>query len=178
MQNSETVNTTTLRASDVQAHRLADYIIDTGLKPLPLPSEFFYASLPLCVIDAVFSIGVTYTSTRNTVARFRECQSWTMSLEPDEARKQGEHTIGEFLDLFVGLAPDQMADVLFGNRQRTSSRSGILKAEAVQHFASALTEAGVDDFGDLTEGQLTRFLRRPRQHNAALPWPSIAPPIT
>lgn len=50
-----------------RARQLADYIINTDLKPLPLPEEFFYASLPLCVVDAVFSIGVTYTSTANTV---------------------------------------------------------------------------------------------------------------
>ncbi len=51
---------------------LADYIEATGLEPLPLPSEFYYPSLPLCIIDAVYSIGVTYTSTRKTVIRFCE----------------------------------------------------------------------------------------------------------
>ena len=37
---------------------------------IELGEEYGYASLPLCVIDAVFSIGVRYTSTENTVARF------------------------------------------------------------------------------------------------------------
>lgn len=137
-----------------QASRLADYILDTGLKPLPLPEEFFYASLPLCVVDAVFSIGVTYTSTANTVTRFCKRQDWAKSLSPDTPRQTGEHSIREFLALFDDLAQEKMADNLFGNRQRTSSRSGILKAEAVQRFAAALLESGIDDFGDITDSRL------------------------
>lgn len=145
----------TADTSEDQVQRLTDYIDDTGLKPLPLPEEFFYASLPLCVIDAVFSIGVTYTSTRNTVIRFCEIQKWEMSLEPDVPRENGEHKIVEFLNLSKDLTPDQMADSLFGNRQRTSTQSGILKAEAVQRFAEVLKEAGIEDFGDLTDERLT-----------------------
>ena len=139
---------------DKQAQKLADYIIDTGLEPIPLSPEYYYASLPLCVIDAVYSIGVTYTSTRNTVFRFCERQDWTRTLELGTTRKRGEHTIGEFLELFAGLMPDQIADDLFGNRQRTSARSGILKAEAVQRFAEALREVGILDFSDLTDDRL------------------------
>jgi hypothetical protein len=139
---------------DKQAQKLADYIIDTGLEPITLSPEYYYASLPLCVIDAVFSIGVTYTATRNTVIRFCERQYWTRTLEPATPRKRGEHTIGEFLELFEGLGPDQMADDLFGNRQRTSARSGILKAEAVQRFAEVLKEVGIVDFADLTDDRL------------------------
>ena len=138
-----------------QVKQLADYIIETGLQPLPLPEEFFYASLPLCVIDAVFSIGVTYTSTANTVTRFCERQGWTKSLAPDAPRSTGEHTISEFLALFDGLTPEQMAGALFGNRQRTSTRSGILKSEAVHQFAAVLKENGIEDFCDMTENRLT-----------------------
>ena len=28
-----------------------------------LPKEYFYSNLPLCVLDAIYSIGVRYTST-------------------------------------------------------------------------------------------------------------------
>lgn len=154
MEDLDSVTMGAQEAIAQQARQLADYIIDTGLKPLPLPEEFFYASLPLCVVDAVFSIGVTYTSTANTVARFCERQDWAKSLSPDTPRQTGEHSIREFLALFDDLAPEQMADNLFGNRQRTSSRSGILKAEAVQRFAAVLLECGIDDFGDITDARL------------------------
>jgi hypothetical protein len=139
---------------DQQAQKLADYMTETGLELIELSPEYYYASLPLCIIDAVFSIGVTYTSTRNTVIRFCERQGWTRTLEPKTERNRGEHTIGEFLGLFEGLTQDQMADDLFGNRQRTSSRSGIPKAEAVRRFAEALRKVGIDDFVDLASDRL------------------------
>jgi hypothetical protein len=37
-----------------------------------LPDEYFYDSLSLCVIDAVYSIGVRYESVINVVARYRQ----------------------------------------------------------------------------------------------------------
>lgn len=37
-----------------------------------LPEEFFYNSLDLCVIDAVFSIGVNYSGVKNVVTRYKE----------------------------------------------------------------------------------------------------------
>ncbi len=163
MLNSETTAMELQTGIDELTKQLADYIIETGLKPLPLPAEFFYASLPLCVIDAVFSIGVTYTSTANTVTRFCERQGWTKSLAPDAPRSTGEHTISEFLALFDGLTPDQMADDPFGNRQRTSTRSGILKAEAVRQYAEALQANGIEDFGDMTETRLTMIEKQVRR---------------
>ena len=39
---------------------------------LQLDQAYFYQSLPLCVIDAVYSIGVRYSSTEATVQRFCE----------------------------------------------------------------------------------------------------------
>ena len=45
---------------------------DLSSADLTLPDEYRYASLPLCVIDAVYSIGVTYEVTRRTVTRWCE----------------------------------------------------------------------------------------------------------
>ena len=42
-----------------------------------LSDGHYYASLPLCVIDSVFSIGARYESTRRTVIR------WATAQEPD-----------------------------------------------------------------------------------------------
>ena len=39
-------------------------------------------------------------------------------------------------------------------RQRTSSRSGILKADAVRRFAMALSEAGINDFPCIADERL------------------------
>jgi hypothetical protein len=116
------------------------------LQALSLPEEYFYASLPLCVIDAVFSIGVTYTSTQATVRRWCERQAPPWPRLRD--RGGPEATISEFLQVLRASTPENLAVTMFGNSQRTSSRSGILKADAVLRFAEVLQRHGVEGFGD------------------------------
>ena len=45
-------------------------VTDLPLAGARLSDEYYYDSLPQCVIDAVYSIGVNYKSTRNTVIRY------------------------------------------------------------------------------------------------------------
>ena len=40
------------------------------LETAKLPEEYYYTSVPLCVIDAVFSIGVRYEGVKNTVKKY------------------------------------------------------------------------------------------------------------
>ncbi len=126
------------------------------LKALTLPEEYFYASLPLCVIDAVFSIGVTYTSTRNTVARWCEMQGWPRLRAPGAH----EHGIGDLLKVMHASSAEDLAVHAFGNRQRTSARSGILKAEAVNRFADVLRRHGVDRLGDTEDPARNAMIER------------------
>jgi hypothetical protein len=134
--------------------RLADYIEAINLTPVPLPDEYRYAALPLCIIDAVFSIGVHYRTTAATVARFCERSGWPRCALSRYDRGVGSPSVTAFLQLFAGMGPEAAADTLFSNRQRTSSTSGILKAEATQRFALALSEAGIDGFADLSPERL------------------------
>jgi hypothetical protein len=98
-----------------------------------LPPEYRYPSLPLCVIDAVFSIGVRYEGVRRTVA------AWRAVHQP--------HTISDALLATGGRTGEELARAYFGgNRQRTSTRNGILKADAVIRFMKALQRAGIEDF--------------------------------
>lgn len=120
-----------------------------------LPDEYYYASLPLCVIDSVFSIGVRYESTRRTVKTWCHSQSpaWFMierAVGTEERRS--EHTIKEFIGLLDGKDFETLAQNEFKNSQRTSPTNGILKAEAAYRFACALREFDIDDFCD-TENQ-------------------------
>ena len=55
------------------ARIIADYCDQVlPLATASLGKEYYYQSLPLCVIDAVFSIGVKYKSVQNVVARYCE----------------------------------------------------------------------------------------------------------
>lgn len=134
--------------------RLADYIEDVGLTPAHLADEYRYASLPICVIDAVFSIGVRYSTTQAAVLRFCTEVGWIRLAPTREQRETGEHSVTELIALYESLTPEDAADQLFRNRQRTSSRSGILKAEAVLLFAQALVRSEIDTFTDLVTDRL------------------------
>ena len=87
-----------------------------GLETLRLEDEFEYASVPLCIIDAVFSIGVRYKSTRRTVCRFCRTQSWEMS----RAKSTVEPTTSDLITLLEPHS-NRLAE-FFNNRQRTATR--------------------------------------------------------
>ena len=122
------------------------------IKPcdLQLPKEYSYASLPLCVIDSVFSMGVKYKNAQKAVDKFCALQVWAIFKDVNEESgtvSNGE-TVSDFVELLSPHSPESRADNIFGNRQRTSTRSGILKAEAVLQFATVLRDHGIQKLGD------------------------------
>lgn len=131
--------------------KLADHIEQSGLRVPVLADEYRYASLPLCVVDAVFSIGVRYTSTQKVVSNLCDYTGWTRFTSSRQARGAGERGLPDLLALFDTLGIEGMVATVFQNRQRTSSRSGILKAEAVLLYVRALTEAGIKTFIDFDQ---------------------------
>src|ERR1700682_4622399 len=118
------------------------------LSTLPSDAAYEYASLPLCVIDSVFSIGVRYESTERTVKDFCARCHWQ---KDRRGQAGGEHTISDFLQILQPYENrwEDMADDLFHNRQRTSTKSGILKAEAVYRFSKTLRRFGIETFADV-----------------------------
>src|ERR1700733_7684386 len=94
----------------------------------------YWAALPLCVVDAVFSIGVRYyPGVESVVIRWCEAQDpkWKQSVPSRPTRDIGP-TMRDFIEIIrrhrdVGGSYEN----LFSNRWRTSSKSGILKADAV-----------------------------------------------
>ena len=118
------------------------------LETLSLSESYFYDSLPLCLIDAVFSIGVKYTSTQNVVRRY--CAYFGLQeFNHDRSNTQNRHTIPELVANLENAGIEKCADEIFCNHQRTSSQNGILKAEAVLRIARILQRYGVETFEDL-----------------------------
>lgn len=105
-----------------------------------LQAGYGYGDLPCCVIDSVWSIGVRYDGVRNVVRRYREFYG----LDGDCP----EHRISALVENIQGMGAEQFADQVVCNRQRTSTRGGILKAEAVLRFAKVLSGCGVELLGD------------------------------
>lgn len=119
-----------------------------------LSESYYYASLPLCVIDAVFSIGVKYACVQNTVQRY--CQYFHLTeYDPERDLSENTHTISELIRNIKSIGIKQCADSIFQNRQRTSSRNGILKVDAVLRFATVLQRYGVETFANLRDNKLT-----------------------
>jgi hypothetical protein len=115
-----------------------------------LGPEYSYHSLPLCVIDAVFSIGVRHRNVQNVVEAW--CVAQTPKWPKYSTTAKARHIITDLIQVTKGYAGVDLAHRFFGgNRQRTSSRSGILKADAVVQFAKALQKNGVDDFPDIRD---------------------------
>lgn len=118
------------------------------LKSLAPNKGNIYASLPLCVIDAVFSIGVKYASTIKAVKRY--CQYYGVTRhKSDLCKGEPEHTISQMIAGLEAMDVESCADTVFCNRQRTSARSGILKAEAVLAFARILAKHNIETIEDL-----------------------------
>jgi hypothetical protein len=105
-----------------------------------LPAEYSYPCVPLCVLDAVFSISARYGAVKNVIRRY--CEHFALRPEALE-----HHTVEDFLKAVVELEPDGLAAAV-QNRQRTSTTSGILKADAAIRFARVLQAHGVDALAD------------------------------
>lgn len=114
-----------------------------------LSPSYYYDSLPQCVIDAVFSIGVKYTGTTNVVKSY--CSYYGLRVHNEDHDQKGDkHTISQLIDHITSTGVEKSADVIFHNHQRTSTRNGILKAEAVLRFARVLQKYGVETLADMS----------------------------
>jgi len=110
------------------------------LENAKLGEEYFYSSLPLCVIDAVFSISIKYGSVQNVLKR---CVAY-LKIKP--FRESGstflpaaeQLSIDDFLNFYEINSLEYMTNTIYKNRCRTSSKNGILKSEAVYRFLKVL----------------------------------------
>jgi len=149
-----------------QAAQLADFCEqELNLAAAYLPQEYFYHSLSLCVIDAVYSIGVRYAGVRNVVHRYcvhfglQEFRNSREVVPPQDAQEP----LSAFVQKIDTIGVERFAKEIFRNRQRTSSRNGILKSQAVLRFASTLNAHGVCFLQDVqsraTDSKLEAALR-------------------
>ena len=108
----------------------------------------YYHSLPLCMLDAVFSIGVRYEAAFAVVSRYAAHRGISAAELPALPPTDEQVTTSAFLDDYAHHGVDGMADRILCNRQRTSPRNGILKAAAVERWAKVLAEAGIETMQD------------------------------
>lgn len=109
-------------------------------KRLSEMSEYGYQSVVFCIIDAVFSIGANYTSTKRTVERFSKYVGLNIT---------DQYIVSQFVSEFSSQSPEVLATSVFDNKQRTSTTNGILKAEAVVKYLNVLHQFGIETKDDL-----------------------------
>lgn len=122
---------------------------ELNLKDAKLYGAFDYRSLPFCVIDSVFSINANYTSTENTVSRF--CAHFGLQARSQKQPPEiiDQMSVAAFIDLYQQYGIEGMATQVYQNRQRTSTRNGILKSDAVLRFSKVLAWFEVNYFQDV-----------------------------
>ncbi len=138
-----------------------ELVVISQLFPQKLGREFYYQHLPLCIVDAVFSIGIRYSTVQRVVQNFCQFSGWncyrsSRSLPPTSQQK----SISDLLNLYNlfrgnnGINFTNVAVKVFNNRCRTVQRkNGMLKAEAVYRFAQILQNSGIEYFQDLNNSQ-------------------------
>ncbi|MDD7812448.1 hypothetical protein PP713_07725 [Mycobacterium sp. CSUR Q5927] len=110
--------------------------------------------LALCIVDSVQSTGVTYSSVERIVDRYR-------AYRRDQGGDPNSDGVPELLATFEELGgPDSWAEQI-GNRNRTSTRNGVLKAEAIRAAAQTLAADGIETTADLRDaaGDEDRLVR-------------------
>ena len=123
------------------------------LQKARLGDEYFYESLPQCVIDAVFSIGVRYEGVQNVVRRY--CTHFHVA-EFRQHRNQlpdtcDQQPISTLIENMEKLGIERFTREVFQNSQRTSAQGGILKTDAVLQFARVLRGHGIEFLQDVAK---------------------------
>lgn len=125
---------------------------ELDLPHVKLSGGYYYQSLPLAVIDAVFSIGVRYESVVNAVHCFASRAGWRIYRPHGSPYPEinEQRTMSEFLAEFTKLAPSEHPATLFGNRSFANPASAmpIPKAELVRQVAVVLVSLGIERFAD------------------------------
>jgi hypothetical protein len=134
-------------AVDSDVYRLVSHIKNNipALERLA-PDNYEYSGVPLCAIDAVYSIGIRYSTVIKIVDNYCEWSNW----EKDRKKAPQEYETSELLAVLSKYEKqlNKLAEEIFQSRHRTSSKNGILKAEAVYQFSKALQRHGIETFAD------------------------------
>ncbi len=134
--------------SEILAKKIEE---DISLLDAQLSASYYYSSLPFCITDAVFSIGVKYKSVENTtsyLAKYLGVEKYR-KYGSDHIPKEKQISIHEFIDRTESLDDERLSEDIFHNRQRTSTKNGMLKARAVLEFAKILAKHNINHMQDI-----------------------------
>ena len=122
---------------DATLDKLADSVVALD----PKPRKLRWVSLGLCIVDAVWSIGANYDTV--VVPMVRERVAKALRVESPTAPAAGFRAKDPTsLQKLEELGGDRLTELT--NLQRTSTRSGILKSEAVLQHCRIFRQHGIE----------------------------------
>ena len=124
----------------------------------------FPHSLPICIIDAVFSIGIRYEmAVKNwkNYAAYYHLSFGRMGDFNDGQTDENEHTINDFISNILSFETIEkcMEEVGFSSH-RTSPKNGILKLEAALQVAQIMQEHGITTVNDYRKAMHSEELQK------------------
>ncbi len=137
---------------DILIYRLVDYCESVfDLSKAKLGDEYFYQSITSCIIDAIFSIGITYDQTKKVVESYNEyfnLKIYRSNNKYPSILKQD--SIDDLIKRYDNIGIEKMANDIYKNRCRTSThKNSILKSEAVYLFALLIKKYGINYLQDI-----------------------------
>ena len=90
----------------------------------------------------------TISSTLNTVKRFCQYLGLRLYSQKHPSPPSEQFKVSEFVKLYTQYTAEEMAEKIYQNKQRTSTRNGILKSQAAMLFGQVLGGYGVEYFHD------------------------------
>ena len=113
--------------------------------------DSYYAAVPLCVFNSIFSINTKYEAVLNALERF--CKEFELEVYASKKGKippiEEQYSVSKIYNLIKDIPSAKLASDIFKNRQRTSPTNGILKADASVRFLKILKDFGIEYFQDI-----------------------------
>jgi hypothetical protein len=134
-----------------KAQKLADYAeAHLSLETAQLSRAYFYQSLPFCIIDAVFSLGVKYRQVENVVSHVAKVTGWD-AFRPHSSNFpaiEKQKTVSDLLEE-IGKHQDT-SKTLFDNRGYANPSATkvpkIKKSDLINQFAGVLKQRKIETF--------------------------------
>jgi len=108
-----------------------------------------YSNLTSCILAAVFSINARYKVVIATLKRYRAFYDLPPPGVPQVPTGIGEPSVSEFISQIEARGVEDFAANVLHNRMRTSSKGGVLKAQAALDFARVLQCYGIEEISQV-----------------------------
>lgn len=120
-----------------------------GLGEAATKDQEHLSNLPYCILGAIFSVGATYQVWLNVVKRYQEHYELAHPVAGKVPPGTPETTVSEFIAHVESVGATAFASKVLRNNRPTSSRGGILRAQAALEYAKVLQAHGVETIADV-----------------------------